>query len=397
VDPEAMQTPRCQGAAELAGELRVWRRSLHARPELSGREVWTAGFVADHLREMGFTPVERVGGTCGLMADLRVDDGPLVALRADMDALPIEEETGVAYASTHPGVMHACGHDAHTAMLLGAAHLLRQREGELKRSVRFIFQPHEELFPGGAPAMIADGALDSVEAIFGIHVYTNLPLGDLGIRRGPFMAAVNPFKIVIRGKGGHAAMPERCVDPVVAAAHVVVALQTVVSRSIGIGEPAVVSVTQLQAGTADNVIPNEVMLLGTVRTFDERIRTHVCKRVGELAQGVAQAHRAAAEIDICSGYPVLVNDDKLTERVLDAARAVGFEPGRLVTLGPQGVGEDFAYFCQKIPGAFVFLGAANAAKGCTYPHHHPRFDIDEDVLPWGAALYAQFALGFAGA
>ena len=390
-----MKEPHCQGAPQLADELRAWRRTLHAHPELSGREEWTARFVAERLREMGFAPTEGVGGTCGLVADLRVDDGPLVALRADMDALPIEEETGVQYASTNPGVMHACGHDAHTAMLLGAARLLRQRENELTRSVRLIFQPHEELFPGGAPAMIAGGALEGVEAIFGIHVCTNLRIGELGTRPGPFMAAVNPFKIVIRGKGGHAAMPDRCVDPVVAAAQVIVALQTVVSRSIGIGEPAVVSVTQLQAGTADNVIPNEVALQGTIRTFDEKLREHVCKRVGELARGVAQAHRAAADVDICPGYPVQVNDERMTKRFLETARAVGFEPGSLVTLGPQGVGEDFAYLCQKVPGAFVFLGAANEAKGCMYPHHHPRFDIDEAVLPWGAALYAHLALGSA--
>ncbi len=392
-----MSRLRCQGALQLADELQAWRRSLNAHPELSGREEWTAHFVAEHLREMGYTPVEGVGGTCGLTADLRIDDGPLIALRADMDALPIEEETGTQYASTNPGVMHACGHDAHTAMLLGAARLLRQRESELKRSVRLVFQPHEELFPGGASAMIAGGALDGVGAIFGIHVCTNLRIGELGTRTGPFMAAVNPFKLLIRGQGGHAAMPDRCVDPVVAAAHVIVALQTVVSRSIAISEPAVVSVTQLQAGTADNVIPNEVALQGTIRTLDERVRNHVCERVGELARGVAQAHRATADVEICPGYPVLANDEQMTGRVLEAARAIGFEPGDLLTLAPQGVGEDFAYFCHKVPGAFVFLGAANEAKGCSYPHHHPCFNIDEDVLPWGTALYAQLARGLAQA
>jgi amidohydrolase len=206
------------------------------------------------------------------------------------------------------------------------------------------------------------------------------------------MAAVNPFKIVIRGRGGHAAMPDRCVDPIVAAAHVIVALQTVVSRSIGISEPAVVSVTQLQAGTADNVIPNEVALRGTIRTFDKQVRKQVCERVGELARGVAQAHRATADVEIRPGYPVLANDEQMTGRVLEAARAIGFEPGDLLRLAPQGVGEDFAHYCHKVPGAFVFLGAANEAKGCTYPHHHPCFNIDEDVLPWGAALYAQLAL-----
>jgi amidohydrolase len=389
-----MKNPRWPGAAQLAEELRAWRRSLHAHPELSGQEAWTARFVADRLREMGLAPVERVGGTFGLLADLRVDDDPLVALRADMDALPVEEQTGVEYASVNPGVMHACGHDAHTAMLLGAARLLTSRKHQLHRSVRLVFQPHEELFPGGASAMIAGGALDGVAAIFGIHVCTNLRTGELGTRPGPFMAAVNPFRITVRGQGGHAAMPDRCVDPVVAAAHVIVALQTVVSRSIAMDQPAVVSVTRVQAGTADNVIPDRVELLGTIRTFDEQVRIGVCGRVGELARGVARAYGAAAEVDIRPGYPVQANDAQMTERALAAARAVGFEPGDLVTLAPQGVGEDFAYFCEKVPGAFVFLGAANEAKGCTWPHHHPGFDIDEDILPWGAALYAHVAAGF---
>lgn len=382
-------------ALQLADEIRAWRRHLHKHPELSGREEQTARFIAEQLREMGFAPAEGVGQTRGLTADLRVNDGSLVALRADMDALPIEEETGVDYASINPGVMHACGHDAHVAMLLGAARLLQDQKDRLKRSVRLIFQPHEELYPGGAPAMIADGVLEGVEAIFGIHVCTNLQVGRLGTRVGPFMAAVNPFKIVIRGKGGHAAMPDQCIDPVVAAAYVVVELQTVVSRSIAIAEPAVVSITQLQAGTADNVIPNDATLCGTIRAFDEEVRMHACDRVRELAEGVARAHRAAAEVDICPGYPVQVNDKETTERVLEAARNVGIERDHLITLAPQGVGEDFAYYCQSVPGAFVFLGVANEAKGCTYPHHHPRFNIDEDMLPRGAALYAQFALGFA--
>ena len=188
-------------------------------------------------------------------------------------------------------------------------------------------------------------------------------------------------------------MPEKCVDPVAAAAHVIVALQTVVSRSVPMTEPAVVSVTQVQAGTADNVIPSQATLEGTIRTFDETIRTLACERVRAIAAGVAEAHQARADVEIISGYPVLSNDEELTRHVLGAARAVGYDQGCLMTLAPQGVGEDFAYYCQQTRGAFAFLGAANEAKGCTFPHHHPRFNIDEDVLPWGAALHAQFVLG----
>jgi amidohydrolase len=388
-----MKNPLLDQARELDDEVRSWRRTLHAHPELSGQEETTARFIATELRKMGLSPVERVGGGHGLIADLRVNDGPMLALRADLDALPIREETGVAYASTVDGVMHACGHDAHTAMLLGATRLLQRHQHQLRRSVRLIFQPHEERCPGGALAMIAGGAIQDVEAIFGVHVCTNLQIGELGTRPGPFMAAVNPFKIVITGKGGHAALPDKCVDPVTAAAHVIVALQTVVSRSVPMAEPAVVSVTQVQAGTADNVIPSQVTLEGTIRTFDEAVRTLVCRRVREVAIGVAEAHQARASVEIIPGYPVLSNDEELTREVLRAARAIGYDQNRLVTLAPQGVGEDFAYYCQQTRGVFVFLGAANEAKGCTYPHHHPRFNIDEDLLPWGVALHARFALG----
>lgn len=390
-----MKNPVLEEAERLADELRSWRRRLHAHPELGGQEENTARFIAERLREIGLTPVEGVGGSYGLIAELPVSDEPAIALRADMDALPIQEETRLDYASVVPGVMHACGHDAHVAMLLGAARLLVQRRNQLKRSVRLIFQPHEEHYPGGASAMIADGVLEGVEAIFGLHVFTNLHIGELGTRAGPFMAAVNTFRIVITGKGGHAAMPEQCVDPVVIAAHVIVALQTIVSRSIAISEPAVVSVTQVEAGRADNIIPSDVTLAGTIRTFDGQVRRHVCDRVRELATGVAATHGAAADVRIDPGYPVLVNDGELTERGLDAARAIGFDDRRLVTLAPQGVGEDFAYYCQRVPGTFVFLGAGNPAKDCTYPHHHPRFNVDEDVLALGAALHTQVALAHA--
>ncbi len=380
-------------ARRLSGQLVAWRRHLHAHPELSGEEVQTAAFVAQHLREMGYQPRTGVGGH-GVVADIEIDGPPKVALRADMDALPITEQTQVPYASTRPGVMHACGHDAHTAMLLGAARILAEQRDALRHSVRLIFQPHEELFPGGAPAMIEAGALEGIRAIFGIHIASALPTGTLGTRPGAFMAAVNPLAITVRGKGGHAAMPEQCVDPIVTAAMLITALQTVVSRTIAISDPAVVSVTAIHGGSADNVIPEQVELIGTIRTFDPSIRQHVCDRVAELAQRVCEAHRASAEVRIDPGYPVLINDEKLTAGALEAAKGVGILPGRLQTLPPIGGGEDFAYYCERVPGAFVFLGAANEAKHCSFPHHHPRFNIDEDALPTGAALHAKFALDY---
>jgi len=379
-------------AGEMAEQIRTWRRELHAHPELSGRERETARYVAGELRSMGIESVEEFGGGFGVVADVGPATGPRVALRADLDALPIQEETGAEYASTVPGVMHACGHDAHVAMLLAAARLLQNRLESLTRPVRLIFQPHEEVYPGGAAGMIEAGVLEGVGSIFGLHVCTNLKVGELGTRPGPFMAAVNPFKIVVAGKGGHAAMPDECVDPVVVAAEIVLALQTIVSRTIPISEPALVSVTRLEAGTADNVTPEAVEMIGTIRSFDESVRTHVCRRVREISAGVAHAHRATADTQIESGYPVLVNDSVVTARALDAARRVGFDERRLQTLVPQGGGEDFAYYCREVPGAFAFLGVANPEKGLFFPHHHPRFDIDEAALPFGAALLARFAI-----
>ncbi len=380
-------------AREQAAELVEWRRHLHANPELSGQEEQTATFVADRLREMGYRPTERVGGSWGLFADLVVDlKAPFVALRADMDALPIDEQNDLPYRSKRPGVMHACGHDAHTAMLLGAARILSRRRGELRTNVRLIFQPHEEKFPGGAPAMIEGGALEDVRRIFGIHICSNVPVGQLGTRPGPFMAAVNPFRMTVRGRGGHAAMPEQCRDPIVAAAQIITALQTVVSRNVPVAQPAVVSVTRIAGGTADNVIPESVELEGTIRTFDDTVRRSVVERVEAVSRQTGQALGVELDVEIREGYPALVNDPQSTQAALDAARSIGFAEDDLLTLDPQGGGEDFAYYCQRVPGAFVFLGARNPDKDCIWPHHHPRFNIDEAALPSGAALYAAFAL-----
>jgi amidohydrolase len=381
-----------EAAKAIDVELIGWRRHLHANPELSGDEEQTAAFVAQELRKIGLEPHEKIGGVHGVTADLRVDDGPILALRADMDALPITEETGLDFASTRPGVMHACGHDAHTAMLLGAAKLLHERRSELKRSVRLLFQPHEELFPGGAPDMIAGGALRGVDRIFGMHICSDLPSGTFGTRCGGFMAAVNVVRITIEGRGGHAAMPNQCVDPIVTAANIITTLQTVISRNTPVNEPAVVSVTQVHGGTADNVIPNIVELVGTIRTFSDAVRTDACRRVTEIAEGIARTHGAEARVDIDTGYPVLVNDDHEVERALAAARRVGYGESEIISLKPQGGGEDFSYYCREVPGCFVFVGARNEAEDCVYPHHHPRFNIDERMLARGAAMHARVAL-----
>lgn len=378
-------------ARNLLETLQNWRRHLHAHPELSGCEERTAAFVAHELRAMGYQPRERVGGEWGVIADLEAGSGPRVALRADMDALPIQEETGLPFASKNPGVMHACGHDAHTAMLLAAARLLRDRKAALRQPVRFIFQPHEEKYPGGAPGLIRGGALEGVESIFGVHIISVIPGGVVAARSGPFMAAVNQLHIVIHGKGGHAAMPEDAIDPVVIAAQVIQSLQTIVSRSIAPHDTAVVSVTCVEAGTADNVIPPYATLRGTIRTFDETVRQRVLQRVRELATGIAAAHGGRAEVALTDGYPVLVNDENALQRAKAALHAL--DPAiHWQELPLQGGGEDFAYYGKHVPAAFVFVGARNDASIPCFPHHHPRFDIDEESMPLGAALLAQYAL-----
>ena len=381
-----------EAAREMAAQLVTWRRHIHAHPELSGQEEQTARFVTAELRRIGYQPVERVGRTFGVTARLDAGSGEAVAVRADMDALPVTEETGVEFASRNPGVMHACGHDAHVAMLLGAAQLLAQQKGKLRHPVVLIFQPSEETSPGGALPMIEAGVLDGVARIFGLHVWSEMPLGTLGTRVGPFMSAVSNIEITVTGKGGHAAMPQQCIDPIIVAAETVLALQTAVSRSIAMTDNAVVSVTQVHAGTANNVLPGTAALGGTIRTLSEAVRSTVETRVREIAVGVAQAHGATAAVEIRRGYPALINDRLTVERALAAARSLGFPEDRLLTLPAQGGGEDFAYYAQKAPAAFLFLGARNDAKGCNHPHHHPRFNIDEDALPLGAALLAQFAL-----
>ena len=382
-------------AQGIHDRLIAWRRHFHAHPELGEHEEQTARYVADELRSLGYEPRERFGDTFGVVADLRPPAassgaGPAIALRADMDALPIQEETGVDYASQKPGLMHACGHDAHVAMLLGAAQLLGQRRGDLRRGVRLIFQPAEE-GPGGAAPMIAGGVLDGVEAVFGLLIWSEMPLGTLGTRPGAFMSSTNRLHVVVHGKGGHAAMPHQCVDPVVAAAQIIMALQTVVSRGIAMTDSAVVSVTCLQAGSASNIVPEFAELRGTVRTLSQATRATVLARIRQLAAGVAAAHGATADITLEDGYPALVNDPGIVDRALHAARQIGFTPDQLLTLPAQAGAEDFAYYAQKVPAAFLFLGARNEAKGCAYPHHHPRFNIDEDALPLGAALLAAFA------
>ena len=363
------------------------RRHLHQHPELGYQEVQTSGFVAERLRARGVDDV-RTGiaktGVTGLIRGTAPGDGKTVLLRADMDALPIEEENEVEYRSVHPGVMHACGHDAHTAMLLGVSRLLLERRDRFAGAVKVLFQPSEELPPGGAKPMIDAGVLDDpkVDAAFGMHMAQEQPVGSIALRAGPTMAAADRFTIEIKGKGGHGARPQSTIDPIAVGAQIVTALQTIVSREVDPIKQAVVTVGAFRAGEAFNVIPDAAELRGTVRSFDPDVRDQLEERIEALVRGVAAAMRAEIDFGYQRGYPATVNDPAMTELVRAAATEVVGED-RLIE-SPQIMGaEDFSYFLEAVPGCFFFVGSRNPEKGLVWGHHHPRFDIDEESLGTG--------------
>jgi len=374
------------------------RRDLHEHPELAFQEVRTAGIVADRLRALGVEDV-RTGiaqtGVTGLIRGRRPGQGKTILLRADMDALPILEENDVEYRSQTPGVMHACGHDAHTAMLLGVSRVLMDRRDEFAGTVKVLFQPAEESPPGGAKPMIDAGVLEdpTVDAAFGLHIDQDNPVGVIELRPGPAMAAADRFHMIIRGKGGHGAKPQDSVDPIVIGAQIVTALQTLVARVIDPTEEAVVTVGTFQSGLAFNVIPDTAELGGTVRTFNAKNRDLLEERIGTLARGISTAMGGAVDYTYTRGYPATVNDPEMTELVRkEAARVVG-EDG--VREAPLMMGaEDFSYFLEEVPGAFWFVGSQNPERGLVWGHHHPRFDLDEAALAIGMESMANVALRY---
>jgi len=380
--------------ADLTGSLVAWRRALHKRPELGFAEHETAAFVAARLRELEMDVKTGVAKT-GVVGVLRAkaSSRPPVLLRADMDALPIVETPGRSYGSEVAGTMHACGHDGHMAMLLGAASVLSAVRERIDRDVVFCFQPGEEGF-GGADAMIREGVLseNGVVEVYGLHLWSLFPVGTVQVRSGPTMAAQDEFVATMVGKAGHGAMPHEARDPVVAAAQAVVALQSVVARSIDPIHPAVVSVGSLHAGTAPNVIPEAATMHGTLRSFDEGVREILRRRVREVLEGTAAAAGCRLDYTLSPGYPAVVNDPEAVSRVRrHAALVVG--AAKVVEPAPMAAAEDFAYFLGQVPGAFAFIGAGNVARGITAPHHAPQFDIDESALPIGTELLARIALG----
>ena len=310
-----------------------------------------------------------------------------MALRADMDALPIQEETGLPFASEIEGKMHACGHDGHTSMLVGAVHVLSGMRDRLGGTVKFVFQPAEE-GGGGGKVMVDEGVADDVSSIFALHLWPGLPFGKVATKAGPIMAAADAFEMEVRGSGGHGAMPHLAADAVVMAAQIVTALQTVVSREVDPVEPAVLTVGEIGAGTAFNIIPEKARIGGTVRTLDPDLRKMMPERIEELARGVAKGMRGDVDLDYTFSYPVTVNDEDAAARALSVADDL-FGGGSVLELpNPSMGGEDFAYFLEKVPGAFIWLGVGEDVSGL----HTPRFAFDEDILPRGAALLAALAL-----
>ncbi len=376
---------------ELSEEIVELRRDLHQYPELGFEEERTSGKVASYLTGLGLTP--RCGlaktGLCALIEGAH--PGPTLLLRADMDALPIQEETDLPFASKVPGKMHACGHDHHTAILLGAARILQEMRQRWHGRIKLVFQPAEE-GPGGAWPMIQEGVLrdPQVDFALGLHLWSDLPCGQVAVQAGPVMAAADTFRVVVRGRGGHAAYPHETRDPIVAAATLIANMQTVISRGVNPFDAAVLSVTQIQAGSADNVIPERVDFSGTLRTFDHQLREQLVVKLKNFVHLHCQAMGVEGEFSFHEGYPALVNDPEAVARVERAARSQGLQVVRQSTMG----GEDMAYYLREVPGAFFFLGAAAADPTQVFPHHHPKFQLNEEAIPVGIELFVKCAEEF---
>ncbi len=374
----------------LFPEMVQWRRHLHMHPELSYEEHGTMSFIAQRLRSFGVETRERVGDT-GVIGIIRgAKPGKTVALRADMDALPIQDEKQCEYASQVPGVMHACGHDGHTAGLLAVARYFSEHREQLQGEIRLIFQPAEEVCPGGALKMIEAGVLEGVDVIYGVHLWTPIPYGQLASAPGPLMASTDEFFIDIIGKGGHGGMPHAAVDSLLIGAQLVVQLQSIVSRNVNPLQPAVLTVGTFNSGSAQNIIAETSRITGTVRAFDEDTRMLIKRRIYEVSEQLCALNGAKASIEYMMGYPTLVNHEGETERFFRVGRSV-FGESQVVQTPPMMPAEDFAYYVKQVPGCFIFVGAGNEATGATYPHHHARFDIDESSMLNAARILVALA------
>jgi len=378
-------------ALNLLEYTRSLRRDFHRHPEIGFKEIRTAGIVARELTGLGLEVTTGVAetGVIGLLDTGK--PGPVILLRFDMDALPVTEQTGAEYASETPGVMHACGHDGHVAAGLTVARILNERRENLRGTVKFVFQPAEEGL-GGAERMVKEGVLENPHPVhtLALHLWNEKPVGWIGLVPGPMMAGGEIFAIHLTGVGGHGGLPQQSVDPVVAAAHLVVALQSITSRNIHPLQAAVVSVTQVHAGEAFNIIPPTAELKGTIRTFEPDVREVVLKRFREIAEGVGRAFGCQVEVDLKVLTPAVINDAEVT-RQLQALAAQDFPETKIDPTFRTMVSEDMAYLMQQVPGTYFLVGSANPDKGLNYGHHHPRFDFDETALPLAAGFMASAA------
>ncbi len=377
---------------KLSGRIIEWRRDFHRHPEIAYEEERTSSVIRKFMDSLDI-PVSTCAKT-GLRGILEgMPGGKTVALRADIDALPLKEEGDKEYISQNPEATHACGHDGHMAILMGTAEVLERRKDQFKGNVVFLFQPSEERIPGGAKKMIDEGALEGVDTVFGLHLWQPLPTGFVGIVKGAMMAQPDAFTITVKGKGGHGSMPHTTVDPILVASHLVVNIQSIVSRNVDPLKPVVVSFGTVKGGTIYNIIPGEVSLTGTVRTFDSSIQSLAEKRLQEIVEETCKTFGATAEFEYKKGYPPLVNPGATTDFVLEVTRKT-LGKDRVQEIDPVMGGEDFAYFLQKVPGAFLFFGMGD---GMEFPHHHPAFDLDEKALPQATLLMTSLALEFLAA
>ncbi len=385
-----------ESAKRVLSEVVSWRRYLHSIPEVVFDLPKTSRFVRDRLDEMGIE--YRLAAKTGIVGLIRgADPGPTIGLRADMDAIRLKEETGLPYASTND-YMHSCGHDAHTAMLLGAAKILSENKHLLKGNVKLLFQPAEE-YEGGALPMIQEGCMENpkVDAVIALHVgqmFEDLAPGQIGVRFGPMMASIDTFHVTVKGQGGHSARPHVCVDPITCASEMILALHRIVSREINSNHSAVLTVGQIHAGTSAHNIPNDVTFSATVRTLDPKDRAFFEKRVNEVCQGIACANRCEVGVNYLRYYPAAINDEQFTRFFVEsAAKVVG--PTNIVEISePSMGGDDMAYFQQLAPGTYAALCTNNPAKGIVYPNHNSRFDVDEDLLWIGTAVFVQTTLDY---
>lgn len=379
-------------AAGLLPDMITWRRRLHENPELSFEEHKTSAWIRGQFKPIPGFDVQKVSGT-SICASLKVNEAfPTVALRCELDALPIVEETGLSFQSKTPGVAHLCGHDAHMAMLLGAATLIARDPARLTHNVKCFFQSAEEKSPGGAKDCVEHHLFNDVSSAFALHNNPRIPVGSIGICRGPIMAETSDFVVTIRGKGGHAALPHLTIDPVVIAAQSIESIQSITSRSVSPFDPAVISVCRLRAGDALNVIPDTAEFGGTIRSIDQKLHESLQERLNTVVWGVCKAHGATPEIAFHAGYPAVVNHDQGVEAVKNVFKAVGAD-GKVVKFTPLTAGDDFAYFLQKRPGCYFMLGSSTLPEPDDNPiWHSPRFLFNEYAMPVGAALLAGLAM-----